>query len=65
MKQETRYAYQQKIKNLEDKINVLESDLYVYRMSAQEIFDGICDVISENKSINIGWVLKRLRKCLK
>ncbi len=61
MKAETKHSYQKRIKELEAENCKLSNQLYNYRTTALEIFDGIADTCAEG--INKNWVLKRLRRC--
>ena len=65
MTTETKYSYQKKIKELEDELRKTTNDRYAYQLSVMEIFDGIVDVVSKGQSINTGWVLAKLKRCLK
>ena len=61
MKQETRYRYERRIKELEARNTELRS----YEMVCLNIFNTVTDQISENKQINMGWIMKQFRTVFK
>lgn len=65
LSEETKHNYQKRIKDLEVSNRELCDKLYAYKTSMIEIFDGISEVVSENKNVNTGWILKRLRRCFR
>lgn len=62
---ETKYSYEKKIKQLNDDLYVANEKLTSYRLAILNIYDGIVDVVSNGKQINTGWVLAKIKGCLK
>jgi len=65
MKPETKYSYQKRIKELEDRIRILENRNYLYHATAMEIFDGVLEVMKSGSSLSNSWVLGRFKKCFR
>lgn len=65
MTTETKYSYQKKIEALKAEAEQAKNDLWMYRQSVLEIYDGIAEVAGQQTSISIGWTLKKLRRLLR
>lgn len=61
----TRYAYEKRIRELEQENCKLSNDLYSYRQTVLEIFEGITSMENLGNGLKVTWVLQRLRRCLK
>ncbi len=61
MKEETRYRYEQTIKQLRDENERLRE----YRRVMRNVYDGITSVLSGNKEISIAWLLSQFRELFK
>lgn len=58
MIQETRYRYEQRIKQLEQRIDKLG----VYRDICSRINDTVCSTIQEEKQISNAWIMRQFFK---
>lgn len=56
MDQTRRYRYEKRIKELEEQVLRLRE----YRNAVQRIGTTIGDAVSDDKSINTGWIIKQL-----
>lgn len=61
MKQPSRYAYEKRIKELEDQV----SNLRAYKDVAIQIFNTVTDQIQEGKGISTAWIVKQYRSVFK
>lgn len=63
MNSETRYRYEKRIRELESKVNRLESDVHQFRSACSEIYDGMVEVLGKDgKSLNPAWILQILKR---
>lgn len=63
---ESEYKLRKRIKELESENRRLSNDLYLFRQSCLEVYDGCIDVIGKDSlNIRIGWLLAKLRKLIK
>lgn len=63
MKAETRYAYQKRIKELEDRNTELEDKIYEFQTACSEIYNGCIEVLNSDKlGLKISFVLERLKR---
>lgn len=61
MKEQTRYRYEKRINELEQRVAVLLD----YKNTIWRIFDGIATQVHEGKSLSQGWILHQLKGLLK
>lgn len=61
---ETKYSYQKRIKELEEKNDELSDKLYNYRTTALEIYDAVAENAGSGDGISKKWILQKFRKCL-
>lgn len=61
MDTETKYRYQQRIKELEREISSLKD----YRRVVSNVFYAIANQVTEDKRINQGWILNQFKELLK
>ena len=61
MKQPSRYAYEKRIKELEDQV----SNLRAYKDVAIQIFNTVTDQIQEGKGISTACIVKQYRSVFK
>ena len=66
MNGETRYRYEKRIRELEAKKAELEDKLYLYRTTVLDIYEGCVELVQKGStSLSVGWVLGRIRRCLR
>lgn len=65
MNAKTRYSYEKRIKELEQRNVKLSNDLHLYRSLAMEIFSTISQLASEGKTISQGWLIGKFKSCLR
>lgn len=63
----TRYSYEKRIKELEQELGRTRDRLFFYRESVHEIYSGITQMLEKGdcSAINMGWVLNKMKRCLK
>lgn len=61
MTQATRYQYEKRIKELEDRARKAESQLYDYKTICANIHNAICELGAEGKSVCRFWILRQFK----
>lgn len=65
MKQETRYHYEQRIRELLGRATKAENNLHLYREVAQSIFDSILEFMNDGKVLSQAWILKQFKRVMR
>jgi hypothetical protein len=66
MNEDSDYQLRKRIKELERENRELTNDLYDYKTTVKEIFDGVVEVVGNGTTnIKCSWLLSKIRRCLK
>lgn len=61
MGNETKYKYQKRIKELEERV----SNLLVYRAICEDVHNAIMGLWQENKTVSIAWITRQFKRAWK
>lgn len=62
MKQSTKYQYEKRIKELQDRLDEKESALYEYKQLCLTIFNDVTGMVKDNKQISQGYLLSLFKR---
>lgn len=66
VEEKTRYAYEKRIKQLEQELSEAHFHRGSYKAAIQMIFDGVIEVVTKGSThIDIAWILKQIKPLLK